>query len=179
MPDFDSGKIAKVAERYNARAKTEGWQSHCDPTLTFFRPQLTELLALWQEKARDGIPARSHFDARSLKNVLSNMLIVERLADESGRRWRFRYFGSELVRLLGEFTNQALEEALPAEHAMRWSFLYDCIAEGAAPVRIVSAYQLAKIDYLDGEGLIVPLLNDRGEQNLVLSATYVRPKTAP
>jgi len=177
---FDKQKIDGVAARYNEAAKAGGWSSQCDPSLTFFRPQLTDLLALWHEKAKDGIPARSIFDARSLKPVLSNMLIVERVQDgDEQRRWRFRYFGSELVKLLGEFTNQALEDALAPEHAARWGFLYDCVVEGTAPARIVTSYQLAKIDYRDGEGLIVPLANEQGHTSLVLSATYVRPKISP
>ena len=174
---WDREKARKASERFNARALTDGWKSHCDPSLTFHRSQLTELLALWEEKAKAGIPARSSFDARSLKNVLSNMLIVERVDTGSERRWRFRYFGSELVKLLGEYTNRDLHESLPREHAERWSFTYDCVTEEPAPVRIVSAYQLAKIDYLDGEGLILPLANEQGEVSLVLSATYVRQKT--
>jgi hypothetical protein len=176
---WDNEKIRRAAAHYNAHATEGRWKSHCDPTLTFWRPQLIDLLALWDEKAKDGVPARSNFDARSLKSVLSNMLIIERTANEGDRRWRFRYWGSELVKLMGEFTNQALEDALPADAAARWSLLYDCVVEMPAPVRVITSYPIAKLEYSEGEGLIVPLTDDKGEINLVLSATYVKPKLQP
>ena len=173
---MDAGKVREAAEAYNARAVAEGWQSRSDPQLAFGRQALSDLLAVWDEKAGGGVPARSAFDARSLKQVMPYLIIAERIIEEGKSRWRYRYFGTEMVRLLGEYTGRYLDQVLPAEHVSRWSFCYDIAIDTPAPMRLMVGYQLAKLDYYDGEVLQVPLANDKGEVNLVMGVTFVRPK---
>lgn len=173
---MDAKKVREAADRYNARAVADGWESRSDPDLAFGRQALTDMLLLWDEKAAGGVPKRSSFDARSLKTVLPYVVIVEKVVQGDRKRWRYRYFGTEMVRLLGEYTGRFLDEVLPPEHENRWSFCYDCALDTPAPMRLTVGYQLARLEYYDGEVLQMPLLDDSGAATLVMGVTFVRPK---
>jgi len=175
---MDIKKVREAADSYNKRAQAEGWQSRSDPDLAFGRQALSDLLMVWDEKASSehavgGVPKRSAFDARSLKTVLPYLTIVEKT---DAARWRYRFFGTEMVRLLGEYTGKYLDEVLPKEHVTRWSFCYDLTLATPAPMRLMVGYQLAKLEYYDGEVLQLPAMDDNGAVTLVMGITFVRPK---
>jgi hypothetical protein len=166
--------LQSAADRYNSRAYEESWRSRFDQALGFQSEALRDLLADWEEKASAGLPRRSSFDARSLKPVLPNLCIAERIDEGDGRYWRWRLFGTKLVSILGEFTGKRLDEMLPDEHLKRWAFTYDLCLDSGQPMRIVSDFQINKMDHLSGETLVLPLANEEGEPRLIMAIAMVR-----
>jgi hypothetical protein len=74
--------------------------------------RLLALKSLWEKKCSGReMPARSEFDARTLKPWLGNLALID---IDQERQARFRLCGTNLHgRFGGEFTNRAVEELEP------------------------------------------------------------------
>jgi len=175
---MDAERVRQAAERYNNRAIAAGWKSRSDPYFRFERSVLTELLETWVEKAADGMPRREAFDARSLKPVLPYLTIAEKVTEGDGHYWRWRLSGTKIAAMMGELAGKRLIEVLPPEHVERWTFTYDCCLESAMPMRIISDFQLSKIEHLSGETLILPLADEHGEPRFLFALALVRMREA-
>jgi hypothetical protein len=156
-----------------ARLRTAGHTVTADPDGTFERPELNALCALWRQKAQGAIPPRSAFVMRELAPFLRNIAIIER--DAAGR-YRYRFYGSSLVDMMGECTNKFLDEIIPPERYATWKANFDLILEHGGPLRFASDYEVPQLDYLHGESFGAPLAAENGPPVTVLGATYVKPK---
>jgi hypothetical protein len=159
---------------FNALAERNGWYYRCDPALTFTRPELHALTALWREKAQaaGGLPARADFDMRALKPFLRNIGLLEGTGDG---RFRFRLFGSALVDLFGERTGQHLDQMTSPVLLANWTSAYRMVLRNGGPTRIYN-HKLSPI--LNGEMFAAPLAPDAEGHALVMVAAYVALKEA-
>lgn len=163
------------AEAVNALAERQGWPFRCSMEMTFARPELNRLRDVWYEKAaRRPIPYRSDFDPRTLKPVLRNIVIVERVCGHGRTRLRLRLIGSEISALFGEHTGRHLDEAVPPALLPRWETIYDAVLDSGRPLRVVSNYDHPRVNYLSGESLIAPMLDAGGNPTMLLICAYFR-----
>ncbi|MBI3675888.1 MAG: PAS domain-containing protein [Proteobacteria bacterium] len=163
------------ADAMNAQAISENWPFYCFSTLEFEQPELNLLRDVWFKKRGGGkIPLRSALDARALKPVLSHLTILERVKDGDRLRYRVRLTGSAIARLSGENTGRFLDEVIPAELLPRWTVPYDVVLKALRPLRFVSHFAFEKINYLDGESFIAPLLDADSKASIVMSVVYFK-----
>ena len=95
------------------RAPAEQWGTRqamtVDPA-TVRRPELRELLALWESRRpASGLPGKAWFAPVDVAPYLSNMLFVE--VSGSRPRLRYREVGVELIRIYGsDFSDRYIDE---------------------------------------------------------------------
>ena len=171
--------IGDRAEGFNTRAKLKGWTLECDNALSFQRPELIELCAMWREKAKQfgGVPPRAAFDARSMKPFLRNITIAERvpMADNTWR-YRFRLYSSAMADLVGGHSGCYLEDIAPPRYALLWTECYDTVLDRPRALRFINHYEREQVNYLTGESLCAPLGEDPANPNMILSCLYVSPR---
>lgn len=168
------------AQALNETAVRNGWAMRVDTTLRFNAPQLNALRDLWRAKAEAarGLPPRSAFDARTLKPFLSHISIVERAVNPQGRTsYRFRFYGTELVRYFGEQTGQFIENFIPEDRLERWISGYDAVLAGDSPIRFLSYFEMPHVSFINGESLSAPIFTGEHPPNTILAATYFTPKS--
>ena len=184
-PDFDraSGTYKRplmTPDSYNAYAESHGWNSRCYSDLQFVQPELNQLRDLWFSVAqkKEAPPSRADFDARVLKPFLTNISLVDCVAQSIGRsRYRFRLSGTELTRLFGEQTGRYADEFFPPASLPRWLMGYDVVIDTQTPVRFTSRFILPLLSHLDGESFSAPLVSEGKHGWGILAAMYVRPRT--
>ncbi len=171
--------VVAAARALNQRAARENWHHFCDTTLAFTDLAYTNLLDLWRTKAGERkMPKRSDMTPRDLKDVLRNLLVLERVSREPSR-YRFRLVGTALTGMgTGGIdpTGKMIEEGLPAEVLGRWIECADMILDGGQPLRFLGRVQLPGRDYLDAENLFVPLANDNDIPTFVMGLCRYTPR---
>lgn len=164
---------------FNERAKAAGWTFTCGPATGFDHPALAAALALWREKAKGRtMPARADMTARAMKKYMPHMSLLERVGTGKSARYRVRLHGTALASYAGDKTGQYLEDILPRHLVGSYASVYDTVLELLEPVRLVRDFQAPEIDYLAGESLIAPLASASGGTPLILSITFVTPRSA-
>jgi len=162
----------------NAYATEQGWPLRGSAVLEFDRPELNQLRDIWLEKAAGTpIPYRSDFDARTLKPMLRNVVILEHVEDGGRWRYRIRLMGSEISRLMGEGTGRFLDECVSANTLPRWLIAYDAVMEAQVALRFLSRYEAQRVRYLTSESFIAPMLDARGNPTLLLSCAYFQSRS--
>jgi hypothetical protein len=136
---------------------------------------LRRLLQYWRSKCvGDRLPGRPDIDPVALAFILPNLFIMDVRADEEPhRRFRFRLFGAELVRVHGrDLTGRTFHDALEPEaadgavrHAMR------VVAERIPLFVAGKMAYLKHKEWLNFENCMLPLQGDSGEVNMILGAT--------
>ena len=163
---------------FNERAKASGWTLTCGPAANFKNPALTGALALWQAKAEGrAMPSREDLTARVMKPYMAQMSLLERIGAGSAARYRVRLHGTALASYGGDKTGRFLEEVIPQHLLGSYTGVYDTVLELLNPLRLVSYFQVPEVDYLSGESLVAPLAGPTGAAPLILSITYVEPRT--
>jgi hypothetical protein len=162
---------------FNALAKTNGWPIRFEYAESFRQEALNRLLAVWKAKAEGAVPDRSMFDAKTLKQFLPNVTIIEREHIDGSVSYRFRLIGTEIVRLFGEGTGERLEDTVPPSFVERWSSAYEAVLKARRPLRVETHFELPQVSYLDGETFFAPLRTKSGEIELILAATYFSART--
>jgi hypothetical protein len=157
----------------NALAEAKGWPMRCGCDEAFDRAELHTFCELWRSKAAGGVPARSAFNMRALKPFAGNITILERVATNGSRRYRFRLFGSTLTFLFGEHTGRYLDEMVAAELLPSWLAFYDTVLSCGQPLRIFTYYRIKTDDFVKGEILAAPLADDSSDVHMILAMTYV------
>jgi len=146
----------------------------CDPTLDFESGILHCALTAWRgEAGSEGIPARSRLTARLLKDILGNVTIFERL-EETPSCYRVRLMGTRITAVLGEMQGKTLDEVLPTDAFVRWTAVLDATLTDLRPLRFASCVAFKKLDFLQAEILLAPLLNERGQPSMVFAATVFK-----
>jgi hypothetical protein len=160
--------FAARAVAFNDLAKAQGWPSLCDPDLAFESEALTDLLAIWRKHAgTEAIPQRSRTSARVLKQHLGHVAILERVADGPAR-YRVRLMGTRITQMVGEMQGKFLEDVVPAELLPRWYCALDLTLAEGRPLRFVTRVDFGKLEFLQAELLLAPLLEGSDTPSLVL-----------
>jgi len=136
---------------------------------------LRRLVQYWRSKCvADRLPMRPDIDPVALAFILPNLFIMDVHADEEPpRRFRFRLFGTELVRVHGrDLTGRTFHESLEPEpaagavrHAMR------LVAERTPLFVAGKMHYLKHKEWLNFENCMLPLQDGRGEVGMILGAT--------
>jgi len=168
--------VIAAARTLNRKAVQQNWHHFCDPTLAFVDPSYEHLLSLWRTKAGNRkMPSRSDITPRDLKNILRNVLMLEKTADNPPQ-YRWRLIGTALTSVLGENTGKTFEESIPAEHLPRWMDCAQLILEGGQPLRFLGRVHIQGREYLDAENLYVPLANDADEPTFTMALCRYTPR---
>jgi hypothetical protein len=177
---MDQASASDAVAALNARAIAMGWGMRCYEDLDFVEPELNAFRDVWRARAgKTGLASRADFDARTLKQFLPHVSLMERVAGAYGDwRYRVRLSGSALSHLLGEQTGRYLDEFIPEPFLERWTAGYDTVLASARPLRVVSRFELPLLRLLDGESILVPLANGSAAPHMILGALYVTHKQA-
>ena len=163
----------EAAAAYNSLAKEQGWQSVCHTVLAFERPELRDVLKIWQELASAGrLPRRRDLTPQLLRAHLPNVAIYEYVETEGRRRYRARVMGTRFNEVLGDYTGKFFEDVMPPHLAKRWHAAPEATLAAHAPLRFVSRSETANKGHITGEYLMAPLLGDDGIANTVLSCGF-------
>lgn len=164
---------------FNERAKASGWTFTCGPATGFEHPALNNAAALWREKAKGrAMPARADLTARVMKAYMPHMSILERVGTGKFARYRVRLHGTASASYAGDKTGQFLDSIVPAHLLSSYTSVYDTVLELLQPLRLVRDFQAPEIDYLAGESLVAPMAAPEKSAPLILSITYVEPRSA-
>jgi hypothetical protein len=173
---MESGTAAEASEKFNARARAEGWASFCDPCLGFHRMEFRLLVATWRDlNEHEHLPCRKDLTPRRFKSLLRNIVVYERVANGSVH-YRVRVMGTAFSDIMGDMTGQFLEDVVPAEHMPRWQAALDTALEAGAPLRFVARADTPCKSFLVGEYFEAPLLDDDGCPSMVLAAGHFAPR---
>jgi hypothetical protein len=165
-----------AVQAFNKRAAREKWYYCIDPALAFVDAFHDPLLKLWQTKAGGRpMPRRSEITARDLKDVLRNIVVFERVA-QNPSQYRWRLIGTNLTGMAGDNTGKMFEETLPPDHVARWVACADLILSGGQPLRFLGRVHLKGREYLDAENLFVPLANDGDVPTFVMGLCHYAPR---
>ena len=136
---------------------------------------LRRLLQYWRSKCVGGrLPGRPDIDPVALAFILPNLFIMDvHAGEEPHRRFRFRLFGTELVRVHGrDLTGRTFHESLqpePADGAVRHAMRV--VAE-RIPLFVAGKMSYLKHkEWLNFENCMLPLQGDSGDVNMILGAT--------
>jgi hypothetical protein len=164
---------------FNERAKAAGWTFTCGPATGFEHPALNGAVALWREKAKGrAMPMRADLTARVMKAYMPHMSILERAGTGKTGRYRVRLHGTALASYAGDKTGQYLDDIVPAHLLSSYASVYDTVLELLQPLRLVRDFQAPDLDYLAGESLVAPISRPATSTPLILSITYVEPRSA-
>lgn len=172
---MDNAAALQACDKYNVRARAEGWPSICDSALDFHRVEFRVLIATWRSFAMHQLPSRKDFTPRSLKSLLRNVAIYERVANGTVR-YRVRLMGTAFADVMGDLSGKFLDETIPAEHLTRWHAALDAAIEAGAPLRFVSRTDTVDKPFLVGEYFEAPILTDDGLPNMILAAGMFAPR---
>jgi len=171
-----NGAAAEASEKFNARARAEGWGSFCDPCLGFHRLEFRLLIATWRDLGDEQhLPSRKDLTPRRLKSLSRNVLIYERVANGTVR-YRMRVMGTAFSDIMGDLTGHYLDETVAAEHMPRWQAALDTALDAGAPLRFVARADMGDKSFLVGEYFEAPLLDDEGRPTMVLAAGHFAPR---
>lgn len=157
------------AAAFNETAKAKGWPALADETLSFNHALLHELLTLWQNEARDGVPLRTAMTARKLQPFMRNIAIFERIDEGVHRRYRVRLMGSGIVEYNGELTGKYVDEAIPEKYQDRWYALGDLSLYSQKPARVLLRADTFEKSHMSAEYLLTPLKADNGSIKFILA----------
>ncbi|MDE2183541.1 MAG: PAS domain-containing protein [Alphaproteobacteria bacterium] len=147
------------------------WDPVCDPDLRFQSQILVGALALWRRHAPHGsIPRRAALTLRALKSLTARTTLFERVAREPSR-YRVRLMGTRIAQLVGEAQGRMLEDVIPPQANLRWCAAFDEVLSQSRPLRF---FGRQRIDDLDSEILMAPLLDDAGRPNLLFTVATFR-----
>jgi hypothetical protein len=162
-------RAREAAEEFNRFAARIGMAARCDPSLSFESPKLADAAAVWREKASENdLPPRSHFNAHTLKPVLPNVIIADRIEEERRHRYRFRLMGTTVSELLGDHTGKFVDEAVISPFRERWVAILDAANNAGCPLRIFGRLEYRQQDYIAMELMTAPLGTSFGRADAVL-----------
>jgi hypothetical protein len=161
----------------NAKAIAEGWPFRCDPDLAFARPDLNLLRDVWHShQTTSAMSEKALFEAPAIKPVARHITVMERTVAEGRARYRVKYQGSYLAALMGSNLDKFVDENIPAQLLPHWHLVFDNVLDSGAPIRLVIAFEFARLNFAAAEAFIAPLSNGAGKVNLVLAGIYFRPR---
>lgn len=171
-----SARAAQASDKFNALALANGWPSLCDPTLAFCDIRFRVLLSRWHDfSIGDRMPCRRDFTPRTLKELLREVAIYERVINGS-TRYRVRLMGTAFADVMGDMSGQFIDEAVPPAFASRWQASLGAVFEAQAPLRFMARSDTGHKSFLVAEYFAAPLLADDGSLSMVLGAGHFAPR---
>jgi len=168
--------VVATVRALNQRAAREKWFHYCDPTLTFSDHFYDHFLEVWRAKAGERpMPQRSAITPRDLKDVLRNIVLIERI-ERNPSRCRVRLVGTGLTGMLGDGTGKMIDEIVPPQLLPRWIACCDLVLDGGQPMRFMGRVHLQGREHLDAENLLVPLANGSDEPAFVMGLCRYTPR---
>jgi hypothetical protein len=147
----------------------------CDPTLSIEAAALKSFVNLWDglSKITGGVPLRRAMTARVLKNYLADLLLIERVETETGRRYRVRIVGTRISAVIGDVTGRYVDEFVPDQLMPRWNGVSDRVLSAKRPLRFKGRVLLNNKTHLMSEYVSAPLADDVGRISIVLTVFSV------
>jgi len=142
-------------------------------TIEIMSPQLRRLFADWDTRRRGReFPARADFDPVELKYLLGEMTLLDVIASGPRSDFRYRVYGSSLVRRFGwELTGKSVDEIPVKQHAaFARAHCEDVLARRAPVVRYYSHHFIGQNVPHDCEILVLPLSHDGAAIDKMLGA---------
>lgn len=121
-------------------------------------------------RATGGVPPRSAIDPLDFPALLPNIILVERIGERPGERYRFRLVGTDVVTHAGrELTGSHVDEVLPGTYYRYVQLLNRTTLEHALPVYSSSLYH-DKGNFVNGltYRLLMPLAGGRDRATPIL-----------
>ena len=174
---MDKAILPQVPNDFNAVAAAHGWETICDASLAFEKPELIALKTTWERvTGTRPMPSREEMTPRILKDWLPHVSFYERVQSaDAPRRYRIRLLGTAYEQVWGDPTGRFLDEALPAEHLPLLEAVLDTVLGHGKPLRFLTHSVITGRTYLVAEFFSAALTDAKGEANLVLSAGYFAP----
>jgi hypothetical protein len=171
-----SALAAHASDRFNTLARAQGWASFCDPSLAFSEIRFRVLLSRWHDfSIGDRVPCRGDFTPRTLKALLREVAIYERVTNGCVR-YRVRLMGTAFAEVMGDLSGKFLDEALPAGFASHWQAALNAVFEAQAPLRFMGRSDTGHKSFLVAEYFAAPLLADDGSLSMALAAGHFAPR---
>jgi hypothetical protein len=125
-------------------------------------PKLRRLYDYWNSKRRGKLlPGRKDIDPVEIPELLSALILVEVLREESGRRFRFRIFGTDHVKYFGhDYTGKCLDEFVEPDEVEMVTKIYNQIVDSKEPQYWSSHLRIPGREFIDYERLMAPLAAD-------------------
>jgi hypothetical protein len=166
--------VVDPIERLNEKARFENWPSRIDSRLEFRNASLILMREVWFTlSSASRLPARRDLSVQILKPFLPNLSILSIVAHKGeSRRFRHSYVGTEIAHHFGEITGLCFEDFLPAELLPRSLAFIEAVAEARRPLRIVTQFRFAPVNYLYAEIFAAPLADDGITPDRLMSVSY-------
>lgn len=145
-----------------------------DPQLRFVRPELKDLLALWEDKrAGRRVPDRADFSPFLLKPYLPRILIYEIVGQSPDRRFRIRLYGTLISHYSGrDPTGKFVDEVIEPHTYLEYRRGLNWIVDEARPVRATGSYHFVDRSFVHFESITMPLTTGGSEITQMLNVNY-------
>jgi hypothetical protein len=151
-----------------------------DPTLAFDRPELRDLLGIWDAR-RQGrrMPARAELDPIDLKAHLGHLFLVD--VERDPIRFRYRLVGTKITNIVHrDVTGQYFEDIYSGRLLASMIEVQSWVVKERAPLRIFSRTGHPRNMVYVYDGLLLPLSEDGEAVKMVLGELLFRPeRTSP
>ena len=146
-----------------------GWQ--VEPRAAAEHPDNLRLLEYWKSllDGRD-MPTRQEFDPTRIPSILHGVYIVEPVGEDD---WRYRLVSSGIETrmgfvITGKLASELWDDAMLSELTAG----YRHVARQARPQVLRGRMTGIGIDFVDYEGLLLPMLGRDGETRMVISGLF-------
>lgn len=149
-----------------------------DPALSFTRPELRELLDIWNEKRRGRrMPARAELSPFDFPAHLGHLFIVG--IDSVPRRFRYRLVGTEITKILRrDATGRYFEEAYEGRLLATLTEFFSWVAIERVPLRIYCLTGHPRNPVYAYDCVLLPLSADGDTVNMILGELRFTPQRA-
>ena len=141
---------------------------HVDPEKLL--PLHREIFDYWSSRVVDGrIPSRDDIDPVEFRNVIPWVLLLDVLRDASAPRFRFRLFGTGLVKRAGrDLTGWFLEDAFPDQQQAYFFEAIDLVMSTTNPVGYLGHSMIEGREFIQIVGLLLPLAADGRNVDMIM-----------
>jgi len=153
---------------------------HVDPEKLL--PLHREMFDYWlAKKPGSGLPARADFDPVDFPNIIPWVLMLDVVPTSSAPRYRFRLFGTGLVKRAGkDLTGLYLEDAFPESQQQAYFFdAVDLVIRDAEPVGYLGHSMILGREYIQVVGLLLPLASNGRDVDIILGVNLKRDLRRP
>jgi hypothetical protein len=133
--------------------------------------RLSRLYAYWSKLCGDRrMPARGDFDPIDVHELLPNVFLIDVLNDPLD--FRFRLAGTHFRELAGvEVTGKLIGEVFPPEFCSEVRIHWAAAVEQRKPLWGSGRHWLADRDYVEWQGIVLPLSPDAEVVNMLLGGS--------
>jgi hypothetical protein len=156
--------------------KDDAFGVEIDPTLTFTRPELKELLDIWNEKRRGLLmPSRADISPFDFRTHLGHLMIVG--VESAPRRFCYRLVGTKITETLQrDVTGRYFEEAYKGPLLVKLTEAFSWVVTERVPLRIYCLKGHPRNPTYAYDCVLLPLSADGETANMVLAELRFTPK---